>query len=350
MRAVEQSKSRARKTGMSLLALLGREGLAQSFPCGGLAFDLGKILVSHGVKCLRDRTEARISNFHSLLMRCDDSECSVDELLNVEFDIDDYSTILNLCIQDIEGEKVKIYAHFLRSIIINDLAIEVKRHYIKSCMEMTYYQLELMRRLYVRSEYDVMEPGLISKYMSCVLTSDDEFVKLSIAKIKSFGFIHAENNRLTEVGKRFVRRMYGQNELVPESIEWKRFEGATFAIVEGDNNGDMYECLCESMNNHLSALNIKCMRFVLSDKLIYHGNVLFGVVILIVDDGFEFGKVYSDIVSLNKSKVFVRINIGVSSADIALDNIDFYATVTLSCDDINNDAIIKMAVSSCFDR
>ena len=227
----EKKVIRFKKSITTISDLLAKEGVASVFPFGGTIYEITKSLFNHGRTYFKDRTDDRIKTFHEALLKGNADNDDFDSFLKKPFDLDDYYAVLSSCVQDIENEKVWIYSTLMSSLIISHLNQALKRHFIKSCKELTYSELCFLRELYINNKYDLMTVGGIQQQIKKMLTTKNALRLLTIDKLKSFGFINADVSGITSMAEDFVSMIFNAHSLLPGTIGRKPFSGINVAII-----------------------------------------------------------------------------------------------------------------------
>lgn len=230
----DKSKSiaRTKKSTISLADILIKEGVTSLVPGAGIVYELGKILVTHSVNFFKDRTERRISEFHEELLK-DVSGQEIDKLLKAEFNIGDYHKLLSCCVSDLENEKTASYATFLKNLILKGSETLERRHFIRTLSEATFNDLEFLRIIYIKQQFDLMTVGGTISQLQEIAKTNDTFKLMTISKFIGSGLLTKKDNYscLTSLGLKFMELVYSQNDLLPEAIGKKRFKDITLYLV-----------------------------------------------------------------------------------------------------------------------
>lgn len=213
-----QSLERSKKMSFKLGDLLGKEGLACCFPGGGVAYELGKILVGNMFDYYNDRTKKRIENFCNTIVGGKDHTNINDDFLNKEIKIEDFHAILSSCVKDMEDEKTEIYSTLTLSLMNSSMRFDERRHMIQSCSQLTYNEISLLRTMYISSKYDFMTVGSIEKQLEDIFTTTDPYNLIYIDSLKKFGLVDVARKKVTILGERFISSVYKENSLIPEAI------------------------------------------------------------------------------------------------------------------------------------
>jgi len=217
----EKSISRTKKSAISLADILAKEGVSIIVPGGGLAYELGKLLWNHTKTWYRDRTEARLEEFHERLLEGIPKE-SQEEFLKNEFSPEEYYSILNHVLQDEEDKKVGVYSRIFQGLQLNLIPDEYRLHLIKCSRELKCSDFELIRQLYINEKYEFKAPGNRINQINSITISNDPIKAHSIQTLIRWGFLSTTDTKKppwpTKLLKFFVEFLYDEENLTAESL------------------------------------------------------------------------------------------------------------------------------------
>lgn len=328
---MSQSKSiiRSKNSAVTIAELLTKEGITSIAPGAGLVYEIVKLMINHGKNYITDRTEDRVDEFHQALLRGKISEEETQEFVQKEFNPDDYYAVLSACVQDIENEKVLIYSQLMSSLIETTLDSDVRRHFIKSCKELSYSELCFLKDLYINSKHDMMTVGGTHQQVKTMLTSADPLRDLAIEKLITWGYFDKENVKITSLGEKLVSAIFLPETLHPEAIGRKPFSGIRVVIVSYQLGDDMHSMVAKEIQNALWGNQIKSSIHVLDGHQSRSG--YFYEAAVLIADGKKLEPKYIEALSqFAKNKPIFRINTERKSEGNEIGSIKFTAELTLS--------------------
>lgn len=214
-REKKESISRSKKTVVRLVDFLAEEGMSK-IPSGTRLYKCSKILLKHAVKFFTDSRDIRIKEFHETILEGIDPD-KQDNLLNKEFSIADYYSILNHILQDEEDTKIQVYAKIFKGIILGLIPLKYKIHIIKSTRELKFSDFELMRLLYINDKYEFITPGNRINQIKQLTDTNDPIKSYSIQSLIRLGFLlDRDGNKPpwpSELLKILVELLYDEKEL-----------------------------------------------------------------------------------------------------------------------------------------
>jgi hypothetical protein len=327
-----KSLSRSKKSAITVADLLAKEGFTAIIPAGGLIYDMTKSLVKHSRDYFIDRTEDRLENFHDALLKEHQDEEKIQDFINKEFNLDDYHAILSSCTQDIENEKVSIYASLLRGIIENKIEPNVKRHFITSTKDLTFTELYFLKEVYINSNFDLMTAGGTAAQVSTLLSTKDLFKNITINKLIQLGYINEERSQITSMSKQFVQLIFDKESLLPKAIGRSEFSRINVLIVSYQFGDSTHSKVVQSIQESLWSNNIKSSMQIIDERYLQMLHY-YSAAVLIVDEKIIDDKYIVSLSKFSKQKPLIKINISDSglsnsvggvhfSDELKLDNLD----------------------------
>lgn len=328
----EKSITRAKKSSITISELLVKEGFSAIVPGGGLIYDAAMVLVNHGKNYFSDRTADRIEEFHSALLMGDVNQDKFKQFINTPFQLDDYYAVLSLCVQDIEAEKVEIYSSLMRSLIENQIDRDLRRHFINSSKELTYSDLNFLKTIYINSKHDLMTVGGAKRQVENMLATEDTLHILTIAKLKTFGFISTTEATITHLAEQFVNIIFPSNELSPEAIGKKEFSGIKIVIVSYHLNDPIHINITTQVQDALWSRQIKSYIHIIDSSSVANSVISYSAALLVVGDKPVDEKYIYALSKFSEKRPVIRLNIGNSAADVKFKNISFIDELNFSPD------------------
>lgn len=333
----EKSLIRSKRSAITVAELLAKEGITALVPGGGLVYDLTKSLVLHSRNYFTDRTENRLEEFHKALLNDSQDENKVKDFINKEFDLGDYYAVLSSCIQDIENEKVLIYAKLMKGIIEQEIGAKIKRHFITSCKDLTFTELCFLKEIYINSKFDLMTVGGINQQISGLLKTKELFQSLTINKLIQFGYIDKDGSKITSIAEELIEVIFDKESLLPKSLGRTEYSGMNFLIVSYQLGDAVHNKVAMDIQESLWSLQIKSAIHILDDNYI-RGMNLYSAAVLIVDEKEIDGKYINSLMKFSDRKPLLKINISNSGKSNHVGEVRFY-------DELNLDSLERAAIS-----
>lgn len=325
----EKSIVRSKKSAVTIADLLAKEGATAIIPGGGLIYDVAKALISHGKNYFSDRTENRMEDFHKALLIGKGSEDDLLKFIKKEFDLDDYYAVLSSCVQDIENEKVAIYSQLLHGLIEKELDSKIRRHFIKSCKELTYSELCFLKDLYINSKHDMMTVGGTRQQVKDMLNVGGPLRRLTIDKLSFSGFLEKDGNSITTMAETFISTIFPSESLSPEALGRKPFSGINVVIVSHQLGEEMHTMVTTEVQEAFWSNQVKSSIHII-DKRRMSNSYLYGAGVLIVDCKPIESQYLEALAEFSKKKPLIRLNIDEQSKCNDIVGIEFAGELTLS--------------------
>ena len=218
---VAQSQSRGKESALTFVSVLAKEGLSAVVPGGGLMYEGVKVLVKHGIQFFEDRKDARIEKFHDAILGSLEGE-ALDEVLNSEFCLADYTLLLSHTVQDEEDEKVEIYSRIFKALQKDLIPLPFRLHILKSSRSLSLSDFELMREIYIAYTHAFKDEGNRARQVEERTTSMDPMKNLSIQSLIRLGYLYEKGPDNppypTKLLETLVCAIYQDEELKPQAI------------------------------------------------------------------------------------------------------------------------------------
>lgn len=221
-----KSLARSKKTFFTIAQALGKEGIGALVPGGGLVFAAVAALVNHGKEFFRDRTEHRLHEFHEQLLGSTSESVDLGAFMEKPISLDDYYALLSAALQDNEELKVPLYANMLRCFVEERVPVQFRIHFLRAARELTFQELELLRKIYIYAKYDLIPVSGPSEQVSSLLQSRSPMQQVMNQNLERFGLLSRGTKaefKLSDVLFTLAEALFLREELVPESIgklEW----------------------------------------------------------------------------------------------------------------------------------
>ena len=250
-----KSLVRAKKTSSSIVDMVGREVCATVVPVvGGVAYDTVKAMFNHGKEYIKDRNDTRIEDFHTVLLTGEFNQ-PYEEFIEKPFELGDYHALLNSCVQDMEDEKVSFYGTLMKSLISLNLKENDRRHFVKACRELSFSELQFLRKIYVHSEFRIWSEYAIPEKGGAEFLKTKKPIELLILdRLKAFGLINYEKSEMTELGKNFIEAVFSKPQLKPKAIGLEEFSGVNVVVISYKLSDDFHSSTALNLQNGLAKM------------------------------------------------------------------------------------------------
>lgn len=336
-----KSLNRSKNSVITVADLLAKEGLTAIIPAGGLIYDISKSLAQHGRNYFIGRTEDRLEEFHERLLNEHQDENEIQGFINKEFSLDDYYAILSSCTQDIENEKVTIYANLLRGIIEGRIEPKIKRHFITTCKDLTFTELHFLKEVYINSEFDLMTPGGTRAQVSTLLSTKDFFKSVTISKLIQLGYIDKECRHITPMAKQLIKLIFEKESLSPEAVGRSEFSGINILIISYQLGDNIHNKVVQGIQDSLWSNNIKSSISILDERLLRSMHN-YSAAALIVDDKKIIDKYIPSLIKFSEHKPLIKINISEAGMMNSVGGVNFIEQLKLDSLDRTS---VKQSVS-----
>ena len=252
----QRSLARSKKTVISLGKLLFKGG-AGLFPGGGTAAEVAEAGLKHLKDWWDDTRAARFKEFHAEVLE-GEGIGEKSDLLQKEFSVEDYYSLVSNAVEDAEDDKVGIYARLFRSIVEGKVEQPYRRHFIRSAKDLSLEEIELMRRVYVNARYAIKGEASMQGRVKALLgpSSDDPLKGICVDRLLRLGFVERPNtwdasesaNRLLH---KFVEASYPVEDLTPDALGLETWSGLR-AIVTMDGTEerfDVQQLIADTLNS-----------------------------------------------------------------------------------------------------
>lgn len=318
----KKSLERSKKSGISIAALLAKEGVSAVVPGGGLVFDIGKALLDHGRRYIADRNDGRLEKFHRILLDHDGQKEYQDDILNSEFEADDYHAILSSCLQDIEDQKTDVYARLLRAFIVESVSEDNRQLYIQAVKNFSMADIRYLRIIYINSKYDLMTAGGSSGQLKELFKTQHPLRQISLSRFVYMGFVRSNEMDLSELGQRFVQLCSTKDELTPDAIGKKAWTGVTVSILCFEIGSKDHSRFYTPLENMLWSQQIKSITHLVDAKRQITFN-LSNAGLLLVGDKLIEGSYLEALQKCSRMFPLVRIDVTSKGAAQTLDGVEF---------------------------
>lgn len=336
-----KSLNRSKNSVITVADLLAKEGLTAIIPAGGLIYDISKSLAQHGRNYFIGRTEDRLEEFHERLLNEHQDENEIQGFINKEFSLDDYYAILSSCTQDIENEKVTIYANLLRGIIEGRIEPKIKRHFITTCKDLTFTELHFLKEVYINSEFDLMTLGGTRAQVSTLLSTKDFFKSVTISKLIQLGYIDKECRHITPMAKQLIKLIFEKESLSPEAVGRSEFSGINILIISYQLGDNIHNKVVQGIQDSLWSNNIKSSISILDERLLRSMHN-YSAAALIVDDKKIIDKYIPSLIKFSEHKPLIKINISEAGMRNSVGGVNFIEQLKLDSLDRTS---VKQSVS-----
>ncbi|MBV5277716.1 MAG: hypothetical protein J0647_01475, partial [Campylobacteraceae bacterium] len=201
-----------------------------------LIIEIGKIidptgtlsLIDKGAKFFSARRERRFYQFNQKLFYNKLSDKEIENLKNNITSEDDYYSLLSAAINDEEEKKTTIYVTLYKKIVDNTISSNNKFKIMKILKALTYSSLELIKKIYIYTQYEIQENNnRISIESFLAKIKDDPNYTFEIEALKQFGLLKIKNiyekNALeqTQFCLDIAKLFFRDEEIIPKAINAK---------------------------------------------------------------------------------------------------------------------------------
>lgn len=238
MDSKSNSITRSKKTSIKFADILAEGGISLLAPELAIVYKGIKLLVEHSRNFYKERTDARIQDFHEKLLEDGGNEHSFQEILDKPISLDDYYALLSAAVQDNEELKIEFYANLLRSLVFQQVPQEYKFYLMKAIKDLTFDEIELVRQIHIYENYELVPAHGPTEQLSSLLNTTYTLKKLMIDNLIRLGLLEKKDNQKyqpTDLLKLMAKSVYKTGELQPESIgrkRWSRLEFIIFSDLE----------------------------------------------------------------------------------------------------------------------
>jgi hypothetical protein len=214
-----------KKTGFKVMDFLLESGLSLIHPAVSIPYNGIKKVIEIAKDCHQHKVNERLHQFHMALLNGDNTSTFAEK----EFIIDDYTALLNLCMQDIEDEKAEIYGKFYKGLINNsELPKENKKAMILLIKELSINDILLLKEVYIHSMFNINNNrGNIRD----LINFQNHQTKIAKNKFTYYSLINIDNYQIDEFAALFIKTIFYVNELTPENIGLKEWQDIRVCII-----------------------------------------------------------------------------------------------------------------------
>lgn len=224
-----RGEGKGRKSRLIKIAeVVGKVGLS-AVPIPPLVSEVAKLGLEKIFTYVRQRDEQRILEFYrAFLYR---NEMPDERILDAEIEESNFHALLNACVSDIEEEKTVPYANLTRSIALGRVDPELRRNFILTLRDLSWEELDLLRRIYVVSKHAVIPKRGKDFDVSLLLDYHPSQISetLAVANLKAKGMV--ENEKISSAGSSFVTACSNNDDLEPGVYDYKVWSGFTCLIL-----------------------------------------------------------------------------------------------------------------------
>lgn len=222
----------------------------------GKEFDPTKMLsiIDKSAKFFSARRERKFYQFNQKLFYNQLSDKEIENIKNNITSEDDYYSLLSAAINDEEEKKTTIYVTLYKNIADSTISSINKFKIMKILKSLTYSSLELIKKIYIYTQYEIREKNnriSIESFLSKI--KDDPNYTFEIEALKQFGLLKIKNiyekNALeqTQFCLDIAKLFFRDEELTPEAINAKYFIDKVTLLSDLSNNGS-YEKIIQLLN------------------------------------------------------------------------------------------------------
>ncbi len=323
------SVARSKESVTSVLNILAKEGLNIVLPGSGALYDISSTLVKHGKSYYSDRVEERMTQFHSDFLEGNLSEDEIEKLVSKEFELDDYYAVLSSCVQDMESEKTIFYASLMRGIILTNQSSGLRKHFIIVCKDLSIYDFRLLQKLYIYSNFTLINNFSVSSDTGTILKSKAEFMSYSVNKLIQLGLVNQDRTKLTQMGRSFIELVFDENQLQPEVIGRNESKGITLRVVSFNlKENNFHTQVAKKIQSFLCDESIISTIGVLKNNM----SSVDGAILLVDEDSLDH-KSCQILRDFSQKKPVIQINLCDQEKAYQVDGLSVFAELTIDKSD-----------------
>jgi hypothetical protein len=200
-----------------------------------------------------------------------------NSLDNKDIDVDDFSKVLKLCLQDIEDEKSEIYGKFFRGLMKNkSLLKDEKQELILVIKELTINDILLLKKLYIHRRYNIG-----NRNIKHLLKAENIKTNISKNKLLDYLLIDLENDTITNFAESLVKIIFDEFELTPENIGLKEWRKEKVCIISYQLNNSNHAEIAMEIEKLCSNERISTSTIALVNKNIKPVKILYSAGVLL---------------------------------------------------------------------
>jgi hypothetical protein len=201
-----------------------------SGPPGKMVYELSKLAVK---EFSEEKNSKRFQKFHEALLTGDLKADEIEIFVDKDIDAEDYYILLKHAIQDDEDRKTNYYAELLRKIALKQVPEEYKFHLMKIAKELTFFEIELVRKIYIYKMFRLIPSQGPVEHLSSLLSSNDFQVKSAIESIIRLGILERieQDFKVTDFALITAQALFKESELIPSSIGKKVWNQSSVLII-----------------------------------------------------------------------------------------------------------------------
>lgn len=202
------------------------------------SYEILKEIINNAKQWMQDVQEKRSADFHKrLLHEYIDDDKGVEDILQRDIYLEDYYTLLKAALQDDEDKKTIHYAEFFRKIALSEVPEEYKLFFMKMIRELTSYEIELIRKIFVYENYDLIPKRGPTEHVSSLFYTDKLLNKMAVENLLRFGLLERDSTtKVTKVCSQAARSFFRENELTPASIERKTWRPEKLWLITSEES------------------------------------------------------------------------------------------------------------------
>lgn len=326
-----KSLARSKKTFFTIAQALGKEGIGALVPGGGLVFAAVAALVNHGKEFFRDRTEHRLHEFHEQLLGSTSESVDLGAFLEKPISLDDYYALLSAALQDNEELKVPLYATLLRSFVEERIPAQFRTHFLRVARELTFQELELLRKIYIYAKYDLIPLSGPSEQISSLLQGRSTMQQVMKQNLERFGLLSRGTKaelKPSDVLFTLAEALFSKEELEPASIDKLEWTGIGFLITSFplDDHTD----IALRLEDLLRRNRIKSMIATVNERNVKQMKMFYDGILLLLDTRPVPEENRRALIQLGKPIFKVLISVAGSLPQDPLPDVEAVDTIILS--------------------
>jgi hypothetical protein len=221
-------------------------------PVGKISYEFSKLVLTNVQDFIKERDQKRFQEFHATFLAGELESNEMEEFLQKDINSEDYYILLKAAIQDDENQKIRHYAELLRKIALKEVTDEHKLYLMKTVREMTYFEIDLIRNVYIYTNYDLIPAFGPTQKLSTLFLGDGFQTKMAVENLIRMGLLKKEDTDIstTDVTSLAAKSLFSTSELTPDSINRKVWRKNHINTLLPEESGYLLNEVQKSLKNH----------------------------------------------------------------------------------------------------
>jgi hypothetical protein len=221
-------------------------------PAGKMSYEFSKLALTNVQDFIKEREQERFQIFHETLLAGELEGNKMEEFLQKDINSEDYYILLKAAIQDDENQKARHYAELLRKIALKEVTDEHKLYLMKTVREMTYFEIDLIRNVYIYANYNLIPAFGPTQKLSTLFLGGGFQTKIAVENLIRMGLLKKGDTDIstTDVTSLAAKSLFSTSELTPDSINRKVWRKNHINTLLPEESGYLLNEVQKSLKNH----------------------------------------------------------------------------------------------------